>query len=99
MPSCDSVTCWMHSPCSRRYGLLIVAYPARAQPPGLSPQEVKMVNPQMRRQRTFAFAKVELWRQIPEQQRSLCQELIEQLLERVFQSVEDERSEHERKDP
>lgn len=51
------------------------------------------------RQRTFNFTKIELWRQLPERQRVICQGLIEQLLEKVFQSDEHERSEHERKDP
>jgi len=57
-----------------------------------------MYNTRTHRQRTFHFTKVEMWRKFPEQQRGICQELIEQLLEKVIQSDERERSEHERED-
>jgi hypothetical protein len=51
------------------------------------------------RQKLFHFTKVELWQHVPEQARTICQGLVEQLLEKVFQSEELERSEHEREDP
>ena len=58
-----------------------------------------MGNPKRHRQTTFSFTKVELWRQFPEQQRAICQGLVEQLLEKVFQNDEQERSQNEREDP
>ena len=59
-----------------------------------------MRNTRIRRchQRKFAFATVDLWDKLPEQNQKTCRELVTELLRRVLRDEEKEGNGHERED-
>ena len=50
------------------------------------------------RQQKFEFAGVDLWRQLPPQNRSQCGKLVTQLIVEVIHQEQDEREDNDRQD-